>query len=148
MSFAGDNIQNVRSKIFVDLTGSNFAPGTPIIICTLNQAPSGTANQQWRINPAPVGKNLYTIQSVLTGQYAAIDGLADVNKPIISSTVAMPWEINASGDPWSPSVTIQVPYTNLFWNVTADAPLTKISLANKDGSTGQQWIPRTTLPPA
>jgi hypothetical protein len=32
--------------MFVDLFGSDFAPGTPIIICTLNQAPSGTPNQQ------------------------------------------------------------------------------------------------------
>ena len=48
MSFDGDNIQNVRSGLFTDLTASSFAPGTSVIIFSLNQAPSGTANQQVR----------------------------------------------------------------------------------------------------
>jgi hypothetical protein len=48
MSFDGDNIQNVRSGDFADLFNSSFAPGTPVIIFTLNQTPSGTKNQQVR----------------------------------------------------------------------------------------------------
>jgi len=97
MSFNGDNIQNVRSRAYVDLSGSNFTPGAAIIIYTLNQSPSGTANQQvcslslaslkiliavrrsqWRITPVPGGTRLFTIQSVLTGLYASIDGVASV----------------------------------------------------------------------
>jgi hypothetical protein len=46
MSFTGDNIRNVRSNIFVDLYGGFSPPGTALIICTLNKAPSGTTNQQ------------------------------------------------------------------------------------------------------
>jgi hypothetical protein len=148
MSFIGDNIQNVRSKNFVDLLNNNLAPGGSIIIFTLNQVPSGTVNQQWRVTPVPAGKNLFTIQSVLTGLYASINGLADVNTPIISSAVSMPWEVEHAGDPGSHSFTIQVPNTNLFWNVSSDAPLTPISLAKQDGTTGQLWIPRTALGPA
>ncbi|KAF9461686.1 hypothetical protein BDZ94DRAFT_1263100 [Collybia nuda] len=51
MSFTGDNIKNVRTKMFVDVYSGGFTPGTHIIMFALNKAPSGTANQQWRIVP-------------------------------------------------------------------------------------------------
>jgi hypothetical protein len=95
----------------------------------------------------------------------------------------MPWEINLSDNDtfmFGPSFSsalefcvteccvvhsIQVPYTDFFWNVAADAPHTRvclallsckisldfllqmqIALAKKDGTTGQKWIPCATLP--
>lgn len=183
-SHTGNNIQNLRSGKFVDLTNSSFAPGTPIIIFTLNGALSGTANQQWRMTPVSVCTNLYTIQSVLTGLYTGIDGVTAVVsirpciaarcpprqtfnrascKPLISSVVSIPWEIIHSGDAFSHHVMYVHSHECLiFFGIpTASrsptrissgmrppmlaAALTLITLANKDGSTGQQWTPRTAL---
>jgi hypothetical protein len=54
MSFDGSNIQNVSSKMYVDVLcddrhlDRHLSPGQSIIICTLNRKPSGTSNQQVR----------------------------------------------------------------------------------------------------
>ncbi|KAF9461425.1 ricin B lectin domain-containing protein [Collybia nuda] len=146
MSFTGSNLQNVSSKMYADVLGHGFAPGTPIIIYPLNEAPSGTMNQQWRIVPMPSGKNLFTIQSVLTGLYAVVDGRPDVNQGIVTGVVAMPWEINTIGGPTSHSVTISVPNSDLFWNVPSDVLLTKIILSKQNNGASQMWTPKATLP--
>ena len=44
MSFNGYVIENVGNKLCADLRGSNIAPGTELVIYTLNQ-PGGTLNQ-------------------------------------------------------------------------------------------------------
>ncbi|KAF8340941.1 hypothetical protein F5887DRAFT_919376 [Amanita rubescens] len=148
MSFDGSNIKNVGSNSYVDLWGgSKFASGSPIALYTpLNKSPSGTPNQQWRIIPVLAGRNLFTIQSVLTGQYVSLDS-NNLSQPKASLvTVSMPWEIKNSGNA---DYTIKVPYTDLFWSVGqrgCSRHTAQITLATGNGSDGQKWITFTTLP--
>jgi hypothetical protein len=75
MSVRGYNIVSVAVRELVaDLFESRPAPGTQIIGHPLNIQPSGTPNQQWRVDPVPAGVNLYTIRNERTATYAGITG--------------------------------------------------------------------------
>ena len=98
MSINGQTIQNEAISFFVDLEGATHAPGAHIILYHLNKT-GGTRNQnvccfgwmifssaywiiQWRFIPVNAGKNLFTIQSVLTGGYASVDSPAAVSDSV------------------------------------------------------------------
>ncbi|KAF9461465.1 hypothetical protein BDZ94DRAFT_814192 [Collybia nuda] len=146
MSFTGNTLQNASSKLYTDVYGNFFEPGTKIVTYTLNEAPVGTMNQQWRIIPMMTGRNLFVIQSVSTGLYAVVDGTPDINKGIVTGLAPMEWEINTFSGPVSYNIVINVPNTDLFWDVTSSELFTQIILSKKADVPSQMWTPRPTLP--
>jgi len=138
MSVPGSIVQNASTKLYVDLTGSSFTPGTNIIIYSLNQT-GGTRNQNWRFISVDSDKNLYKVQSVLTGLYAAVDS-ASSGQAIKTSATDTAWQVTAV-DTYSDNFIIRLPNTDLVWNVPAGSSArTNITIvAATANNTAQQW---------
>ncbi|KAH7889155.1 hypothetical protein F5I97DRAFT_1827076 [Phlebopus sp. FC_14] len=155
MAFNGYLVRNVGAQLYADLRGSNFQPPTDVLIFTLNQE-NGTRNQnrerrtnipphQWRLIPVDAGANLYTIQSVLTGQFAATSSVTSGAK-VQSGLTSQAWQVIVT-DTFSRNYIIKAPNTNLVWSVpSGSGSETVITLDNQtSNNTYQQWTLTTIV---
>jgi|UPI00003FE1E8 hypothetical protein len=142
MSVIGLTVRNAGTELYADLSGSNFAPGTNILIYNLNVGqggPNGTRNQNWKFNLVNSDLSQYTIQSVLTGLYASV-GKAAAGQAVVSSLTAFTWQVKVV-DTYSSNFVIEVPNTSLVWNVPAGSgATTNVTIAAAtNNNKNQQW---------
>ncbi|KAF9254250.1 hypothetical protein L218DRAFT_951708 [Marasmius fiardii PR-910] len=149
----GFNIQNVGTAKYVDLFGSNPAPGTPVIAWTLNNQTTGSLNQQWRIYNSNVGTNRYFIQAVNPPSFAFVGDDAAQNTQVSADCQCMDWVVTPLQDGNFPTgaYTIRLPKNNLAWTATADnkfdddGPNTQIVLQKYDANNKNQQFNLKTI---